>query len=136
MANSEDVKKNLEAKGILYNTEEYAAAITDLAKLSMSQYANKIESLKNMRDQDAFYNSKEMVKAIDDIVDEIYSDPSIFAERNRIGVEAGQKAVEEERARAKEAGEDIESEEFKKHLRSIRTHAHDEAIQNHQLSAR
>ncbi len=123
--NNKNVRATLEAKGIKYGTERYAHAVADLSNLYDQQKENAEQSESINKSINDEYNSNEFKKSIQDIADRYLNDVSNQMEISRRNVDAGHEAVKTELEKAKKAGIDTETEEFKEHLKNIKQDAQD-----------
>ena len=124
-ANNKNVRATLEAKGIKYGTERYAHAVADLSNLYDQQKENAEQSESINKSINDEYNSNEFKKSVQDIADRYLNDVSNQMEISRRNVNARHEAVKTELEKAKKAGIDTETEEFKEHLKNIKQDAQD-----------
>lgn len=137
MVNSKTIREGLEAKGFKYGSEEYANAIADLYSINRQREQNIEESKEKENNVNALWNSPEYQKEADAIIkQELASNFDEHLGRHSAIIAAGNKAVSEEIARAKQAGEDVETSDFKKHLQNIRKEAQEQAAQSIDLNYR
>ena len=124
LVNNKDMRARLEAKGIVYGTEEYANAIADRYSLEEQYRQNKAEQQDKNNSINGFYNTKEYQEEADAIVEQyLNSDFEEMMGMSAAMVTAGNEAVAAEIQRANEAGEDTSTSDFKKHLQTIRKDA-------------
>lgn len=71
MVNDKDIREKLQAKGIVYGTEEFANAIADLYSIEDQRQQNATESKEQEADLHKFYNSPEYQKEATDIAEEL-----------------------------------------------------------------
>lgn len=124
-ANNKNVIATLEVKGIKYGTERYAHAVADLSNLYDQQKENAEQSESISKSINDEYNSNEFKKSVQDIADRYLNDVSNQMEISRRNVDAAHEAVKTELEKAKKAGIDTETEEFKEHLKNIKQDAQD-----------
>lgn len=137
LANDKNLRGKLEAKGIVYGTEEYANAIADRYSLETQAIQNQRETKEKQVNINAFYNSKEYQQEADSIIEQELSNSfeETMGRQARI-IKAGNEAVAEEIKRANAAGEDTKSSEFKRHLQNIRKDAQEQASRSINLEYR
>lgn len=137
MVDNKTIRGKLEAKGFVYGTEEYANAIADIYSIEDARRKNREEAADKQNSINGLYNTKEYQEEADALVQSMFD--SSFEEtigKQAAIIEAGNKAVADEIASAKEAGEDTSTSDFKRHLQNIRKDAQESAEQQLKLQYR
>lgn len=123
MVKDKTLRAKLEAKGIVYGTEEYANAIADKYALQEQAIQNNKEQEENNKSLQAVQNSKEYQDEAASLTEFGLADDLDYQLRV---TEAGNKAVAAEKERAIAAGEDVETSDFKRNLQDIRKTAQEQ----------
>lgn len=104
LVSDKDTKARLEARGLVYGTEEYANAIADLYSVEQQNNQNTIEARKEENDIQKYWNSPEYQKEADEIVEGLLAGSFEETLGNQAAViEAGNKAVADEIANKKKS---------------------------------
>lgn len=140
MTNSKQIRKMLEAKGIEYNTEEYATAIADIYEGQRALIENNKQTQEHNKILNSIYGGKEYNQALDAAVQDAESTDIEFAiSLLQLQKEAADKAENDLVKSAKE-GEDTNSPEFKQKVKQAREDAEkfakEQAIENFKRNVR
>ena len=128
LAKDKTIREQLEKQGIKYGTHQYATALADLYTLS-SQKQEGLDARNGFaEDINGMYMSEEFSNAVKERVD-AYVNGDILGKRTKFEAknQIAKAAREAELQRAKEAGEDVESVEFKAKLDLLEREAFDNA---------
>lgn len=127
LASSNRVRSMLEAHGFEYGTDKYAVAISDLYNLQSQQEENQEETSLNNSARNAIYQSKEYQDALEKIATALpVHNVDFFVAKTKKRSEMINEQIELFKKEAKEAGKDIESEEFKQELDEYRKAAEED----------
>ena len=127
LASSNRVRSMLEAHGFEYGTDKYAVAISDLYNLQSQQEENQEETSLNNSARNAIYQSKEYQDALEKIATALpVHNVDFLVAKTRKRSEMIDEQIELFKKEAKEAGKDIESEEFKQELDEYRKAAEED----------
>lgn len=127
LTKNKHIKGQLEAKGIKYGTDEYAAAIADIYNLQKQELANGRQSKEVASQLNQLYESKEFNDKVDEVVSSIRQEYGVEDFIQNKAREAGQKAVDEAIESAKKEGKNLDGAENVIELQKIRKDAEDKA---------
>ena len=97
MVNDNSIREKLQAKGIVYGTEEFANAIADMYSLEDQSRQNQKEAAEHDTDLSKYYNSPENQKEATDIAEDLIqqSFESVIGNQTAV-IKAGNDAVAQE----------------------------------------